>query len=125
MKIKLRKKIVLTIASAAFLSQQVVALGATLPKASNLVQLTSQEQAFLRKLSGNAVDVFKSMDHAGRALAMSIVPHNCKGQNACKGQGACKSASNSCKGQNACKGQGVCRVTADDAVFMAQKRQGS
>ncbi len=125
MKNLLRKKIVLAVSSAALLSQQVVALGATLPQTNQQVQMTSAEQQFLRKLSGNAIDIFKNMDHSGRSIAMSIGLHNCKGQNACKGQGGCKSDRNACMGQNSCKGQGECRVDADDAVLMAQKRQGS
>ncbi len=125
MKDKLRKKIILGISSAVFLSQQVVLLGAGLPQSNPQVLLTSEEQAFLRKLSGNAVTVFKNMDHPTRAYAMKILLHNCKGQNACKGQGGCKTTAHACKGQNACNAQGGCRVVANDAVFMAQKRQGS
>ncbi len=118
MKNDLRKKIVLGIASAVVLTNQATLIGAGVPK--NQVSLTTKEQTFLRKLSGNAITLFENMDHDGRAFAMKILLHNCKGQNACKGQGI---NPNSCKGQNACKGQGSCRVTADDAVIMASKRQ--
>ncbi len=119
MKKDLRKKIVLGIATAIAVTN-----ASDLPAAyiaQNQVALTTKEQAFLRKLSGNAITLFQNMDHDGRAFAMKILLHNCKGQNACKGQGI---DPNSCKGQNACKGQGSCRVTADDAVIMASKRQG-
>ena len=125
MKQNLKKKIVMGVCSAAFMSQTVLAFAGSAPQARQVMDsapLTAQEQAFARRLSNSAKDVFTKMSESDRQAVMKIVLHACKGQNACKGQGGCKSDANACKGQNSCKGKGQCKVGANDAVMMIEKR---
>lgn len=127
MKKNLRKKMILGVASAAFMSAQVLAYADSLPQSEQTatMPMTGDEQAFADKLSSDAKDSFMKMNHEQRGMAMKIANHDCKGKNACKGQGGCKTEQNACKAQNACKGQGACKVSTTDAVKMAGKRNGS
>jgi hypothetical protein len=127
MKNNLRKKVLMGICTAAFMSQQVLAYAGSIVQSEQSVQMpmNGKEEGFANKLSSSAKDAFMKMNHEGRSMAMTIANHECKGHNSCKGQGGCKSDANSCKGQNACKGQGTCKVAANDAVNMAQKRAGA
>jgi len=126
MKQNLRKKIVIGICTAAFMSQQVTALAGHRPKnaANDQLPMTTAEQNFAKRLSASAKELFLKMDHDGRQLAIKIASHGCQGRNDCKGEGGCRSDKNSCRGQNECKGQGSCKVPPSDAVSMAAKREG-
>lgn len=122
MKKNIRKSIVVGVCTAAMLSQQVLAFAGSTPSSSQVATpMTSSEQAFANKLSGNAKDVFMKMNSKDRAVAMQT-EHSCKAMNTCKGKGGCKTDVNKCKGDNACKQSGACKVTANDAVMMTKKR---
>lgn len=127
MKDNLKKKIVLGVCTAAFMSQTVLAFAGSTVQSEQPAEMpmTGDEQAFADKLTDGAKMGFMRMNHEHRSMAMTIASHDCKGKNSCKGQGGCKTDKNSCKGQNACKGQGACKVNANDAVHMAKKRQGA
>jgi hypothetical protein len=127
MKKDLKKRLIMGVCSAAFMSAQVLAYADELPKTDQTaaLPLTSDEQAFADKLSASAKDAFAKMNHDQRGMAMKIASHDCKGKNSCKGQGRCKSETNSCAGQNSCAGKGGCQTPPEKAVDMASKRSGA
>jgi hypothetical protein len=118
MKKNLRKKIIVGVCTAAFMSQQAFVFAGTTPQAGQMAnaQMTSDEQAFSDKLSGSARDQFMKMSQDDRSMAMKMANHDCKAANSCKGQGGCKTA-------NECKAMGKCKSTPAQAVMRVNARK--
>ena len=70
--------------------------------ADNTTQLT--ESQLLSQLNDEGKATYKSLDPAGKALALKLANQTCKGQNECKGLNSCKTEKNSCAGNGGCAG---------------------
>lgn len=62
------------------------------------------DSELMMQLDAQGKATFQSLTPEGKALALKLANHDCKGKNDCKGLNSCKTADNSCAGKGGCKG---------------------
>lgn len=86
------------------------------------------EGELLNQLNEPGKQAYKTLDPAGKALALKLANQDCKGQNDCKGLNSCKADDHACAGKGSCAGTAKANFKDKNlavkvaALKMAEKR---